>query len=78
MVYLLPMKVPLTPVGNVPESEAPVAFPPIVYSISVIALFIQIVDVEVPPVRLIVPLSSTVIVPLNEGLIQGDPVVLTV
>ena len=78
MVTTLPLIELVTPPGK-PVTVAPVPSPPIVYTILVMAVLIQSdwVVVDNDDVRVIVEFACTVIVPVNDGLIQG-PVVVTV
>ena len=79
MVYTPPLKDPETPAGKAPEEiDAPVALPPTVYVIFVIALLIHFVCVFVPAPddKTIVEFDCIVRVPLAVTLVQGPVVVI--
>ena len=79
MVTVVPATVAVTPAGK-PVTVAPVAVPPKVYVIGVIAELIQRVcaEVAVAEVNASVANGLTVIVPVKEGVPQEPPVVVTV
>ena len=79
MVTVVPATVAVTPAGN-PVTVAPVAVPPKVYVIGVIAELIQTVCVVVAVAEANVSVANgfTVIVPVSEGVPQEPPVVVTV
>jgi hypothetical protein len=62
IVNVVPAKVPVTPGGKVPVNVAPVAPPPTVYTIDVMAVPEHFVCVAVPEVNTIVDKGFTVIV----------------
>jgi len=71
-----PTKAPLTPAGA-PLKVALVAAPPIVYTIGVIAVPIQVVCVVLPDVNTKVGTGFTVIVPVKVISVQLPPTVVT-
>ena len=76
IVKVFPASTPFTPAGR-PVTVAPVAPPPIVYTIFPIALLTQTVwaVVDDAEVRVNVELACTVIEPVTEGFTQGPAVI---
>ena len=81
IVNVVPTNAPVTPAGA-PVNTAPVALPPIVYTIGVIAVVPSLhnVCVVVPAadVKTIVGNGLTVIVPVRFAVPQPPPLVVTV
>ena len=79
MVTVFPATVAVTPAGK-PVMVAPVAVPPKVYVIGVIAELIQTVCAEVGAAEVNASVANglIVIVPVKEGVPQFPPVVVTV
>ena len=71
-----PTKAPVTPAGA-PVKVALVAPPPIVYTIGVIAVPVQVVCVVLPDVNTKVGNGFTVIVPVKVISVQLPPTVVT-
>ena len=79
IVNVVPTNVPVTPAGA-PVNTAPVAAPPIVYTIGVIAVPLHTVcaAVAATDVKVIVGNGFTVIVPVKFTVPQPPPLVVTV
>ena len=78
IVNVVPAKVPVTPAGNAPVNVAPVAPPPIVYTIGVMAVPEHTVGVALPEVNTIVDKGFTVIVYVFGVPVHGAIVGVTV
>jgi len=76
IVKVVPTKAPVTPAGA-PLKVALVAAPPIVYTIGVIAVPVQVVCVVLPDVNTKVGNGFTVIVPVKVISVQLPPTVVT-